>query len=306
MTKFYPEGILIDKAENKNFLKNPSTLIEAMHEGKILEAVVRICDSSHNMILDLGGIKGIIPREEGAIGIKEGSVRDIAIISRVNRPVCFIITGMDTDENGKITAKLSRRAAQERCMEGYIKKLRAGDIIDAKITHTEQFGAFADIGCGIVSLLPIDSMSVSRIEHPKQRFANGTQIKAIVKSNEDGRICLSHKELLGTWEENVKLFEIGETVSGVVRSVEDYGAFVELAPNLAGLAELKDGLKPGVEVSVYIKNIIPSKMKIKLIIIDIFGEEKAPKPPRYFYEGERIEEFLYSPSGCDKVIESKF
>ena len=306
MTKFYPEGILIDKAENKNFLKNPSTLIEAMHEGKILEAVVRICDSSHNMILDLGGIKGIIPREEGAIGIKEGSVRDIAIISRVNRPVCFIITGMDTDENGKITAKLSRRAAQERCMEGYIKKLRAGDIIDAKITHTEQFGAFADIGCGIVSLLPIDSMSVSRIEHPKQRFSNGTQIKAIVKSNEDGRICLSHKELLGTWEENVKLFEIGETVSGVVRSVEDYGAFVELAPNLAGLAELKDGLKPGVEVSVYIKNIIPSKMKIKLIVIDTFENRQRPSPPRYFYKGNKIEQFLYSPVDCEKIIETRF
>lgn len=306
MTHFFPEGILSEKTENNNYLKNLSSLTEAMHEGRILESIVNVCDCSHNLILNLNGIKGIIPRNEGAIGIKEGKVRDIAVISRVNRPVCFIVTGLDIDENGKPIALLSRRAAQERCMNNYIAKLSPGDIIDAKITHLEQFGAFADIGCGIASLLPIDSMSVSRIEHPKQRFTNGTDIKAIVKSNENGRICLSHKELLGTWEENAELFEIGETVSGIVRSVEDYGAFIELTPNLAGLAELREGLVPGMEVSVYIKNIIPSKMKIKLIVIDMFDTEKKPSPPRYFYEGDKIKEFLYSPIDCEKIVESKF
>ena len=306
MTQFFPEGILIGKAENNSCLKNLSTLTEAMHEGRILEAVVNVCDCSHNLILNLNGIKGIIPREEGAIGIKEGKVRDIAIISRVNRPVSFIVTSISYDENGRPVATLSRRAAQERCMNNYISGLVPGDIINAKITHLEQFGAFADIGCGIASLLPIDSISVSRIEHPRQRFTNGMNIRAIVKSNEDGRICLSHKELLVTWEENAELFEIGETVSGSVRSVEDYGAFIELTPNLAGLAELKEGLTPGMEVSVYIKNIIPSKMKIKLIVIDTFETEKKPSPPRYFYDGDKIQELLYSPLGCDKVIESFF
>ena len=48
-------------------------------------------------------------------------------------------------------------------MEHYISKLIPGDIIPARITHLEAFGAFADIGCGIVSLLPIDTISVSRI-----------------------------------------------------------------------------------------------------------------------------------------------
>ena len=306
MTQFFPEGILIGSAENNGYLKSLSALTEALHEGKILEAIVKICDSSHNLIIDLNGIKGIIPRDEGAIGIKEGKIRDIAIISRVNRPVCFIVTGFKKDTDGKTVAMLSRRAAQERCMENYISRLLPGDIINAKITHLEQFGAFADIGCGIASLLPIDAMSVSRIEHPNRRFTVGMDIKAIVKTNEQGRICLSHKELLGTWEENAELFEIGETVSGIVRSVEDYGAFIELTPNLAGLAESRDGLKPGMQVSVYIKNIIPSKMKIKLIVIDTFESESKPLPPKYFYEGDTIEEFLYSPAGCDKVIESRF
>lgn len=64
-----------------------------------------------------------------------------------------------------------------------------------------------------------------------------------VSSLEDGRICLSQRELLGTWEENASLFEQGETVAGIVRSVEDYGIFVELTPNLAGLAEFREGVR---------------------------------------------------------------
>ncbi|MGL0910084.1 hypothetical protein ACSTB0_13670, partial [Faecalibacterium wellingii] len=42
--------------------------------------------------------------------------------------------------------------------------------------------------------------------------------------------------LLGTWEENAAGFTVGETVVGIVRSVEEYGTFIEIAPNLAGLA----------------------------------------------------------------------
>ncbi|MDE7389836.1 MAG: S1 RNA-binding domain-containing protein [Lachnospiraceae bacterium] len=306
MTQFFPEGTLINRPENYYYTKNLSTLTDAMHEGRILEAVVKICDSKHNLIVDLNGIKGIIPREDGALGIKEHTVRDIAIISRVNRPVAFIVVGIERDLYGNPTVILSRRAAQERCSSGYIEHLNTGDIIPAKITHMEQFGAFADIGCGVASLLPIDSMSVSRIEHPKQRFTTGMDIKAVVKSKENGRICISHKELLGTWQENAELFSIGETVSGIIRSIEDYGAFVELTPNLAGLAELKEGLEVGMQVSVYIKNIIPSKMKIKLIIIDTFDTRETPKPPKYFCTDRHINKFRYSPPDCEKVVESSF
>ena len=63
-------------------------------------------------------------------------------------------------------------------------------------------------------------------------------VKAVVKSidRETGRIYVSHKELLGTWEENANNFNIGQTVSGIVRSIEPYGIFIELASNLAVLA----------------------------------------------------------------------
>ena len=306
MTGYYPEGRLLSTTENLYSLSTPVQLSEAYHDGRILEARAVVCNSSHDLIVDLGCMKGIIPRDEGAIGIREGKVRDIAVISRVNRPVSFIISGFRKNEAGRTIAILSRRAAQERCMREYVSKLSPGDVIDACITHLDSFGAFADIGCGIVSLLPIDSISVSRIDHPDERFCVGMNIKAIIRSIENGRISLTHKELLGTWEENAAAFEIGETVAGIVRSVEDYGAFVELAPNLAGLAEMKEGVCAGMQASVYIKNIIPSRMKIKLIIIDTMDMQYSPREPVYFYTGDHMDSFIYSPPSCDKVIETRF
>ena len=102
------------------------------------------------------------------------------------------------------------------------------------------------------------------------------------------------------------MFYIGETVGGIVRSVEDYGIFVELTPNLAGLAEPKEGVEVGDEASVYIKNIVPEKMKIKLVIIDTFNRTDTNQKVKYFYNKNHIENFLYSPSSCLKVIETDF
>ncbi len=306
MAGYYPEGKLIGTAENLACMQSLSALAEAMHEERVLEARAVVCDWSHDLIVDLGGIKGIIPREEGAIGIREGKVRDIALISRVNRPVCFVVTDITRNEAGRPVAVLSRRLAQEKCMREYISQLVPGDVIDARVTHLDAFGAFADIGCGIVSLLPIDAISVSRIDHPRERLSVGMEIRAVIKSIDNGRISLTHKELLGTWEENARQFKAGETVAGVIRSVEEYGAFVELTPNLAGLAEMKDNVRAGQQASVYIKNIIPDKMKIKLIIIDTFDDEVAPAPPVYYFTGDHMDRFDYSPPCSEKIIETVF
>ncbi len=307
MEVIYPEGYLLNTKENISRVKDLDSLKRSLESEDILEAVALLCDADHNLVVRVGGIRGIIPREEGAIGIKEGEVRDIALISRVGKAVCFTVKDIATDKNGCSLAILSRRAAQERCRDNFISSLLVGDIIPARITHLEPFGAFCDIGCGISALLPIDSISVSRISHPRDRFAAGDDIKVAVKSVENGRVTLTLKELLGSWEENASLFSAGQTVSGIVRSIEDYGVFVELAPNLAGLAELHPGAFVGQRASVYIKSILPEKMKIKLVIIDSF-DAKFLKPDRvkYFYEGKHIDSWVYSPKGSGKMIFTDF
>ncbi len=306
MANYLPEGFLTPLGQ-QNCFKNLTQANEAMTAGKILEARAIVCDSDHNLIVDLGAIKGIIPREECAIGISEGSTRDIAIISRVNKPVCFKITTIKADEKFKPYAILSRKAVQLECQEQYIKTLIPGDIIKGKITHLEPFGCFVDIGCGIISLLPIDAISVSRISHPKDRFTIGQNINVIVKSiADDGKICLTHKELLGSWEENASKFKNGETVAGIIRSVESYGIFVELAPNLAGLAEIKDDVKVGQHASVYIKSLISERMKIKLIIVDSFDAPYQTAGFDYYIDSGHLDRFKYSPDSSEKVVETIF
>jgi len=204
-----------------------------------------------------------MPFGQCADGAESGTVRDIAVLTRVGRPTCFVIEGMETGENGQPCYLLSRAEAQRMCKAEYLDTLQPGDILPCTVTHIEPFGAFCDVGCGISALLPIDCMSVSRISSPADRVSVGQQILCAIKSRDvQGRFVLTIRELLGTWEENAAGFTVGETVVGIVRSVEEYGTFVEIAPNLAGLAETCPDLHPGQAVSVYIKNILPDKMKI--------------------------------------------
>lgn len=304
---FLPEGKLINTRENISALSSVDSLYHAMEDRKILESRAVLCDSEHNLHVNLGTIKGIIPRENGALGLDDGSTRDIAVISKVNKPVCFYIDEIREDESKKPYAILNRRAVQYDCLESYVSRLVNGDIIDAVICHMESFGAFVDIGCGINSLLPIDSISVSRIPDPDARFFNGQTIKVIVKERDSlNRIVLSHKELLGTWEENAEKFSVGETVPGIIRSIERYGIFVELTPNLAGLAEYTDGVYAGQKASVYIKSIIPERMKIKLIIVDSFDSKDTVEKPEYFITCKHIRQWRYSPDECERRIETFF
>lgn len=304
--KYRPEGSLSGTEANEHYLSSADGLAEAMEKGIILESRVTLCNMNHDLKVELPCAEGIIPREEGAIGIDDGSTRDIALISRVNKPVCFKVKKLSSGPDGKLHALLSRKTAQHECIRNYIRSLSPGDIIDATVTHLEQFGAFVDIGCGVPSLIPIDSISVSRISHPSDRFICGQQIKTVVRSRNNERVFLSHKELLGTWEENAYDFHTGDTVPGIVRSVEDYGIFVELAPNLAGLAELRDDVSPGQHVSVYIKAVIPDKMKIKLIIVDVCGTRSPDHKLKYFIKNDHIDLWKYSTDGSGKITETVF
>ena len=307
---YLPEGMRIATPENEEYLTSRASIERAIERNVTLEAVALLCDSDFRLHFRVGTMPAIMPREEVALTREGEEVKDIAVLTRVGKPVCFKILGIERDAVGREVALLSRRAAQEECKLAYVDALTVGDVIPAVITHLECFGAFVDIGCGIVSLLSIDCISVSRISHPRIRLAPGDRISVVVKTVDRlGRIFVSQRELLGTWEENAALFSPGQTVAGIIRSIESYGVFVELTPNLAGLAEPKEGATVNKSAAVFIKSIIPEKMKIKLIIIDASGNEPERMPTRYFTDVSsvsHIRHWRYSPSSCPRVIESSF
>lgn len=278
-------------------------LRRACQAGDILEARALRFGPQRALHLAMGDIPLLMPYEACADGAAEGKVRDIALITRVGRPVCFMVTRVP--ETGPVL--VSRTLAQQRCKKAYLDALQPGDTLPCRVTHIEPFGAFCDVGCGIAALLPIDCMSVSRIASPADRVAAGQDILCAVKSRDaEGRLVLTMRELLGTWQQNAERFAPGETVVGVVRSVEEYGVFVELAPNLAGLAEPAEGLRPGQMVSVYIKSIVPQRMKIKLVILRAWEEEGFRFPLRYAVQGGHIDRWAFSPPEASRHIETVF
>lgn len=313
---YLPEGSLLNTSENQEYISSLSGLERAFLEGKILESTVLFCDSAFRLHIDLNGIIGIMEKEETLFCRYGETVKDIAIITRVGKPIAFKVIGFSR-ENGKVVAILSRKKAQEECNKVYLSSLTPGDIIKAKVTHLENFGAFVDIGCGLSSLLTVDCISVSRISHPHDRLSIGEEIYVIIKSRDpsNGRLYVSMKELLGTWEENAKEFEVGQTVLGTVRSIEDYGVFIELAPNLAGLAEIRadsrdsEIAKVGAHTAVYIKSILPDRMKIKLVLIDTYRGTVPQRKHKYFIDCEstsHISRWIYSPASSTKTVETVF
>lgn len=280
---YYPEGMFPKSLRADEMTREQ--LKKACLEGTILEATARSATPQHDLLVDLGGIQGIIPRADTAIGIADGTVRDIAILSRVGKPVCFQIASVDGLYDSRPTLKLSRKAAQQEALHYLLHDIPTGTVLPAVVTHLDRFGAFCDIGCGNVSLLSIEHISISRINHSRDRFQEGQHIFVAIGSQDPilGRINLTHKELLGTWQENAQNFSVGETVVGVVRSVKDYGVFIELGPNLSGLAEYREDLRPGDRVSVYIKAIVPERQKVKLIVIRTLPQD-VPLPPLHYYK----------------------
>ena len=116
-----------------------------------------------------------MPRQEVLSPWISGAERDIAVLSRVGKPTCFQVTDIHADEKGAPVALLSRRAVQERALADFLEHLGPGSVVTAVVTRLESFGAFLDIGCGIVAMLPIEYISVSRISHPGERFRTGPE-----------------------------------------------------------------------------------------------------------------------------------
>lgn len=285
MQPYQPEGCT-------TALPSPDALHQGIQDQHIFCANCIKCDEFHNLHVDLGEIRGIIHKEEAALGIAEGRVREIAILSRVGKPVCFQVLGFDSTG----TAILSRRAAQLEARSYFLSALRPGDIIPAIVQNTTDFGVFCDIGCGFSALMRIDRCCISRLTTTADLYHPGQRIPVAVLAIDDaeGLIHLTGRELLGTWAENAESFRQGQTVTGTVRSILPYGVFVELMPNLSGLAESAPGIQVGDSVSVFIRAILPEKHKVKLNIM-----EKLPSPlpvrPDFFITSGHIGRWEYFP-----------
>ena len=265
LQKFIPEGW---EEEQKNY--SIDDIKNAYAKGEIMQGCVDSCDDNFNLQIKLGeNIIGIIPRNEIEINNSDefGMTKPSICKNKVNKFIHFKVKEIYSEN--KIL--LSRKDAEKDTFEYIKNNLQEGCVIDGIVRNIRKFGVFVDIGSGVTGLLHIEDISVSRIKTPEERFNVGQKIKVMIKSidSENNRIVLSHKELLGDWDENIQDYQEKTVVEGIVKESDYYknGLFIELKPNLVGLAEYKDGFKYGQKVKVYIKKIIKDKKKIKLRIV---------------------------------------
>lgn len=252
--KFFPEGWREERLTEENEIK---------------QGIVEKCDSNYNLYVKLeNGKEGIIPRKEiEAINVeKDGFPRTRLCVGKVNKYVQFKIIGKQGND-----LLLSRKAVQQDVIK-YIKNdLKEGQIVKGIVKSITPYGAFVDIGGGVVGLVHIEDLSVARMKSPSERVKIGQNVNVVIKSidRDTGRVNLSYKETFGTWEENAKNFTVGMKTHGIIRETEKNknGIFIELTPNLVGMAEYKEGLNYGEDIEVMVKRIDYNKKKVKLLIL---------------------------------------
>lgn len=149
--------------------------------------------------------------------------------------------------------------------------LKVGKKVYGTVINIKPYGAFIRVGDGTVGLLHIEDISVARMKSPEERLKIGQEIPVIIKSidKKDSKFSLSYKELLGSWQDNIKGIEEGQELKGIVRETAkgNKGIFIELKPNLVGMSEYKPNYNFGDKVNVVVKKIIPEKHKVKLKIL---------------------------------------
>ena len=289
MLEYRAEGL----CRNANHLSREE-LSRCMASGEVLQSTALAYDTGHRLRFELGGLRGIMPFADCVDAAPGETVKDIAVLTRVGRPTCFVIMGTEFDDNGEEYYLLSRAEAQRRCRAQYLDTLEAGSVIPCTVTHIENFGAFCDIGCGASGLLGLRNLCVSRLTHPGDLLRVGQRLPVLIQSLDPARrrVALTLQELLGTWEENAARFRPGQSVPGVVCGKTDYGVFIALTPNLCGLAERDDTLEPGQPVCVYIKAIHPETLKLKLTVLHRL--DTVPSQPLRFTKTEgRLDVWRY-------------
>jgi small subunit ribosomal protein S1 len=193
-----------------------------------------------------------------------------------------------------------------------MSSLEPGQVLEGTVQRLTPFGAFVDIG-GIDGLVHVSEMAWHHVVHPADVVSEGQKVKVKVLKVDPsiGKISLSIKATLpGPWETAADKFRSGDIMTGTVKRLVSFGAFVEIAPGVEGLVHISqiahrhiatphEVLKEGQEVKVKILDFNPAEKRASLSIKE--AEEAPPRPER-----QRQKEELPQPEGMSFTLGEKF
>ncbi len=259
----------VKKSKKNNY--TVEELENMKNSQQVIDMYIENIDENLNMLGVIGSnIKAYIPRNEASSIVgDDGLVEEKHIINKKNKVIPVCIKEIIKNDDGSIELVMSKRVLELKVRKWMYMHLKPGMKLRGVVVSTTEYAAFVDVGGGVTGILKLQDMSDSMLQNASDMFKVSQRIEVVVKKydRDTGRIELSYKELLGSFEENIKKYHEGDIVDGIIRNRIKSGVFVELQPNLVGLAEHVNGIEYGQKVLVSIKKIIPEKKKIKLVII---------------------------------------
>lgn len=249
--------------------------------------------------VDINGVFAFMPSSQ----VDHKPIRDAK--SMIGLTDKFRVLKMDALRTNAI---VSRRAIQSDTIAAQqaeaMKNISLGAVLEGTVKNITDYGVFVDLG-GIDGLLHVTDLSWKRVNHPRELVKVGDKIKVkvIQFDPESHRISLGAKQLEDDpWETASRAFNVGDTVTGKVASLTDYGAFIDLGNNIEGLVHMS-------ELSWTNKNIHPSKVltvgqEINVVVLDIDQEKRRislgykqlqPNPWKQFAETHNVGDVVTGP-----------
>jgi small subunit ribosomal protein S1 len=183
----------------------------------------------------------------------------------VGKSVDVKVIDVSEDEEKLI---VSEKAVWETKQEGVIAKYKVGDVVEGDVTAVTDFGAFVRFDAGLEGLVHISEIAWQRIDHPRDVLKPGDHVRAEVINIEGSKIFLSMKKLVpDPWKNVSDKYKMNQMVKGRVLKINPFGLFVELDPEIHGLAHISElASKPVKDVNEIAR--VGDEFEFRIVSID--------------------------------------
>ncbi len=221
--------------EEENAEKKKHTL-ETLAEGKVLTGVVKNI-TDYGAFIDLGGIDGLLHITD----MSWGRVGHPSEVLKVNENIEVVVLKYDqATERVSLGHKQLVADPWTTVMDRY----PAGARVSGKAVSLTDYGAFIELEPGVEGLIHVSEMSWSkRVKHPSKILNVGDTVEAMVLGVDPAarRISLGLKQVESNpWHELVEKYPVGTKITGKVRNLTEFGAFVEVEDDIDGLIHISD------------------------------------------------------------------
>jgi small subunit ribosomal protein S1 len=248
--------------------------LQILEEGRVLRGTVKNL-TDYGAFVDLGGLDGLLHVTD----MSWGRVNHPSDLVKVGDEIDVVVLKFDRETE---RVSLGTKQLTEDPWSHVPEKYPAGSRVTGRVTNVTDYGAFVELEEGVEGLVHVSEMSWSKkVKNPSKVVSPGDTVEAVVSdvNREARRISLSLKDTLpDPWDSVLEKYTVGSRVSGKVRNLTDFGAFVEIEEGIDGLVHVSDMswtkrvkhpsevLKKGDEVEAIITSIDQENRRISLSI----------------------------------------